>query len=889
MKKKKARSNSNGIQICDSIVMSVKKRRPNYRTAEAVIIALVGYVSVIMSFLTMFDFNYSPTTVFVAGAIFSFIYIVLSVIGRKGAWIITASLVAVMIMAYRVVDTLALGFKYVYNVIYHAAYHTEISYYKALKPRFEEDSVTLFFIFIMWILAVVIYFFTIYRPNPFLPLLATFPIIEIGLYYGIEISVFWGILVVAYWLALLAMSSIDMGEYSGGNGGFVRKDNLFFPKRQMRLKVTEKCGMFVIGSITAVALLTTAMISLTDYKRSDELNQKRIKIRDAVASFSMENLADSLSNLTSAFGIDLKYENHKLGNVDRLRYKNTVDLTVNVSGKYDGAIYLKDFTGAVYSGNEWQASPASIMEAQLFDDFRDMEIYPQEFPALFSETAGLDSQELEISIENKEKKNHTYFPYGAIADGEVKFTGDDLVVPKTKDNKYSYTFLPVKTEDAADALKAPTRNVFSVSSISDPYWQTSIRQYCTDRALFSYDDYFSIDSEIGAGVNVFYSHPKALMAQLLESEYRSFVRENYMQVPSDANITEVRDLFEDILADAPMANNAHDKLEILKRLRERVGQMAVYSLNPGRTPSNRDFVNYFLTENKKGYCTHFATTGVLLARMAGIPARYATGYVVVGEDFSKGNLKADGSFNIDIKDNRSHAWTEVYLDGYGWMPFEFTAGYSEETINTTPATTTVTTTTNNETKTTASRSKRTGETSERRTRATNTKTTAAVSSATTVSGGGASHRTHKPMSMGMKSLIIGVIFALSAAAFVWLRRKYILWRREQRFTSGSSRERVGAMYEHSMALLKLGGIVQGNRGFADFAEDTEKAVGGLRFPQGEFSQFMDICLRTVFSQQNATKEELEKCRSFVSELSDNTYSKASRIEKLLMKLVYVLK
>ncbi|MBQ8959770.1 MAG: transglutaminase domain-containing protein [Ruminococcus sp.] len=886
--KKKARNNSNGIQICDSIVMSVKKRRPNYRMAEAVIIAVIGYVSVIMSFLTMFDFTYSRTTVFVAGAIFSFVYIILSVIGKKGAWIITASLFVAMVMAYRVVDTLALGFKYVYNVIYHAAYHTDISYYKALKPRFEENSVTLFFIFMMWILAVVIYFFTIYRPNPFLPLLATFPIIEIGLYYGIEISVFWGILVIAYWLALLAMSSIDMGEYSGGNGGFVRKDDLFFPKRQMRLKVTEKCGMFVIASIAAVALVTTSVIKLTDYKRSDEINRKRIAIRDAVASFSMENIADSLSNLTSAFGIDLRYEDHKLGNVDRLRYKNTVDLVVEVSGKYEGAIYLKDFTGAVYSGNEWQAVPASLMDQQLFTDFRELEVYPQEFPALFSRTANIGQDELTISIENKEKKRRTYFPYGTLSDGSVKFSGDDLITPVVKNSKYSYRFIPISTENAAAALKAPIRNVFSVSSVTDSYWQSSIRQFCTDRALFSYDDYFSIDSEIGAGVNSFYAQPKTLMAQLLESEYKQLVRDNYMQVPADANITEVRELFQDILDDAPMANNAADKLAILTRLRERVGELAVYSLDPGKTPSNRDFVNYFLTENKKGYCTHFATTGVLLARMAGIPARYATGYVVVGDDFSKNNRSSDGSYTIEIKDNRSHAWTEVYLDGFGWMPFEFTAGYSEETINTSPATTTLATTTNNETKTTASRSRSSGETSKRQTRTTQTRTTAAVSASTTVSGGGSSHRSHEPMTMGQKSIIVGTIFLLAAAAFVWLRRKFILWRRDQRFTVGAARERVGAMYEYAMALLKMAGAVPGTRTYTAFTEDMEKSLGGIRFPEGEFAQFMDICLRTIFSDENASKEELEKCRSFVTALAGNTYEKAGRAEKLIMKLITVL-
>ena len=60
MKKKKNLKNSSGITVCDSIVMSVKKKHMNLRRAEAVIIAVTGYISAIMTFLLMFDFHYKP-------------------------------------------------------------------------------------------------------------------------------------------------------------------------------------------------------------------------------------------------------------------------------------------------------------------------------------------------------------------------------------------------------------------------------------------------------------------------------------------------------------------------------------------------------------------------------------------------------------------------------------------------------------------------------------------------------------------------------------------------------------------------------------------------------------------------------------------------------------
>ncbi len=224
--KKTIIQNNNGITICDSIVMSVKRRSLNLRKAEAAAIAVSGMIAVIKSFLGMFDFYFDSTLLMFAAIGFSILYITLSVIEGKALWVLTASIPLYVFCAYKSFDRISLGLKYVYNVIYSAAHETSLNYYKRLAPENEEECVTTLFVFAVWLLAIVIYYFTICRPNPVLPLLVTFPIIEIGLYHGIEIPVFWGVLVVAYWISLLGMSTIDVGEYSGGFGSFVRKDNL---------------------------------------------------------------------------------------------------------------------------------------------------------------------------------------------------------------------------------------------------------------------------------------------------------------------------------------------------------------------------------------------------------------------------------------------------------------------------------------------------------------------------------------------------------------------------------------------------------------------------------------------------------------------------------------
>lgn len=57
-----------------------------------------------------------------------------------------------------------------------------------------------------------------------------------------------------------------------------------------------------------------------------------------------------------------------------------------------------------------------------------------------------------------------------------------------------------------------------------------------------------------------------------------------------------------------------------------------YNKNPGVLPDQvadgKSFLDFFLLESQKGYCTYYATAFVLLARAEGFPARYVQGFCV---------------------------------------------------------------------------------------------------------------------------------------------------------------------------------------------------------------------------------------------------------------------
>lgn len=93
-----------------------------------------------------------------------------------------------------------------------------------------------------------------------------------------------------------------------------------------------------------------------------------------------------------------------------------------------------------------------------------------------------------------------------------------------------------------------------------------------------------------------------------------------------------------------------------------------YAFDLSPVPEDWDTIEYFLFQGHRGYCMHFASATTLLARMQGVPARYASGYLVLPQDFHENE---DGTYTARVTGQRAHAWAEFYKDGK-WHPVETT-------------------------------------------------------------------------------------------------------------------------------------------------------------------------------------------------------------------------
>lgn len=69
-------------------------------------------------------------------------------------------------------------------------------------------------------------------------------------------------------------------------------------------------------------------------------------------------------------------------------------------------------------------------------------------------------------------------------------------------------------------------------------------------------------------------------------------------------------------------------------------------------------------ERRSGYCTHYAAALAVLGRALGVPTRMVMGYMASGNGHEPGPY--------DVAANQLHAWTEAYIDGIGWVPFDVT-------------------------------------------------------------------------------------------------------------------------------------------------------------------------------------------------------------------------
>ncbi|MCE5344419.1 MAG: hypothetical protein LLF96_12675 [Eubacteriales bacterium] len=218
----------------------------------------------------------------------------------------------------------------------------------------------------------------------------------------------------------------------------------------------------------------------------------------------------------------------------------------------------------------------------------------------------------------------------------------------------------VQMQNAAASTVFTPLFLRSLNTTNDmvPYFNESSELFIT-RDLVSgdrYTVYTPIFEGGDAGLEALVNAP-----QKDDAYYQDFY-DQYTQLPGHME----QKVFDDVQNIVQNESTAYGKAMAIMRHLQKYYR---YTLTPAEPPQNLDFVTYFLYVGKEGYCTYYASAMTVMCRMAGLPARYVEGFLA--------QPAADGLAYVTGKE--AHAWTEVYFEGFGWVPFDPTPPQTSST------------------------------------------------------------------------------------------------------------------------------------------------------------------------------------------------------------------
>ncbi len=503
------------------------------------------------------------------------------------------------------------------------------------EPNLQYQSITLFFM--TFIVTLIIYIFAIKLYNIYLVSFITFSLFFAQAYANIFVSkpafVLFLFSFLLYYFFYILKGRTEKKSYDPGN------------RFKYLLYITPVCIAVLIVSFNF------------------PIGNKRIswpwldhKLDNAIESFSQKN--------TSTFDI-FSLSATGFGSNDILGGNISPDKThvMNVKSDYYN-LYLKASSKAYYNGHGWYDNENDLI-------LNPVTPYGNTEPSL--NNINQDANQLEVGtlMSNPNSKNELYKSTKI----EVKF----------KNMKTKSLFIPSKTfqitpkkqiglftdnSGMISAEKAQGSNFeyiinFDYMFINSEQFKNNIRKsykgYLMDNLyLYEKNQYkllFNIDIDnlsdedknVIANINLFSN----IQDQLLN------IYTKYVSLPSTVT-NRVRDLAENITKDKI---NNYDKAKAIETY---LATNYPYTLKPGKPPLKKDFVDFFLFEGKKGYCTYYATAMTVLLRCIGIPARYVEGYILPPDN-------RNGVFKVT--NQQAHAWVEAYFEGFGWIPFEPTSPF----------------------------------------------------------------------------------------------------------------------------------------------------------------------------------------------------------------------
>ncbi len=544
------------------------------------------------------------------------------------------------------------GFQAVTNIIYEEY----SNYFKLLSLRESQElisnrylTVTIAMILVGAFLAILLNVTISGYMNLLETMLITFPFLEIAFYIQKRPPLYCVVMLIAVYICV--------GIQQAGRHFKMQVKGKHTPEylRLRRKKSTTYTYQSTAkGTLQTLlfSMLLAAMIGFGFYNSyySEVPVQPANEIKETTDEYVKTFVQSGFTGLLDRYDSTGGLNNGRLGGVSSIRPDFETDLTVTFAPYSYETVYLKSFTGSYYYGNQW-------MEHTYLNT------YPEAMTALPEDVLATSSM---ISSENIVYMNReTIAAYDAQYFPTTNSSGKMEIVSIDAGNA---RFLPYYSSDE-DCINYGTATTVTYA----PY----LGHYDENVEAFDLPEYYDLY------VNKFCLQipdeiRPTLEAYCAEQEFPGIISGEFADVPVEP---------EDV--------NAY-RLAVAQSIYEHYVADFDYTMSPGTTPYRQDFVEYFLTTQKRGVCAHFAASATMLLRTMGIPARYVEGYCIPLSTMSNGQaidqnyaewyqgptqVSEEGVLTVNVTDAQAHAWVEIYLEGYGFVPFEMTPpDFAEETL-----------------------------------------------------------------------------------------------------------------------------------------------------------------------------------------------------------------
>ena len=625
--------------------------------------------------------------------------------------------------------------------------------------------------------------------------------------------------------------------------------------RHLRTDATDRRMRQKLAIILMITCLVCGGIfyAFIPPQRYDNNIEKLTQAKNSLVALTSWEGEDVLTWLKAYFNGDaISYG--KIGKKSEVMYTGETMLKLSGNVNSDYGLYLKGYVGDVYENNRWSSRKSD-------EDFK-------------KDWKALDDNGVTLENWHTQLRNEL---------GDQETSGEDDVwrtgVLRVRNIAFGYGnyLVPCLPTGAYKAMENGR------SSIDEPGIDYAVEYYLKYSAILRSD---VLKGNYRMANGVFWGNNEAERNSLKE-----FAQKYYLQVPD--SLHGVSEEFKQYLKEQNnlleryQAGTAKDS-DIIQAVKNYITKDTSYSLSPGKTPSDRDSVEYFLKESKKGYCTYYATTAAMLLRSVGIPTRYVEGMYV-----SKEELKdcAPGE-EIKVPDEDAHAWIEVFDEKYGFVTVEVTPGRGEEDMQNSES----------KEKTDKNHNSQSNEpsqdnSSEPEEQPQTVTPTPAVTQepeesmvfddiegnedASKDTGKGENQKSSGILSTILKITILVVVIVAALEAQRRIRRHLFL----KNMRTKKAKRRIRMVYLHLLPVWMRYSIAYRGQSMAEL---TQEIASAIELPEGDVAVFVELLFHARFGPDTISEEQLREFDRIYQMIRRKVYDDAKWIRKLYYMYIMVL-